>query len=482
MRWAFAAVLGAPERFQPWLAAPQACSPGLDPDRQAVRRPRQRAVAYGREDAGRVVGAVEVDDDRAVGVGRIGVEVAAAAIRLVAVRRVAEDEPQLARVAARQRLKPMRRAVDLEDDVAGRRLLVGGAEDVGDLDRAARASARDRVERARPGRPASDRCRRTPRAPARRCSRSGSRAAAALDDAEPQRAELEQGRLPVGVADQRRSSDRSAGVQEAPRRRRRPRSTVTVPAAPGRPAGRRRHPDRCPTRFAPGFSQPSPARVSQPVSLSQAARSAGCRQASTASRCAASADAHPAGRKMRVGAGRGPMPHVGRRAVADRVRASPARPDAVVPSRATAIGPSPNRPGRPPRSPRSMARPGRARCARGHPPAARAEQLVGSGVVPGVADRRRQVGGRAVGVDGGEDEAARRLGPVIDRPREEAERGVVGRGHVEQLGRRRANAPPQDARLVPGLGIQPLREALGAALAQDAVESRLIAAQRSGRG
>jgi hypothetical protein len=72
-----------------------------------------------REDAGWVVGAVEVDHDRAVRVGRIGVEVAAAAIRLVPVRRVAEDQPQLAGVAARQRLQPMRPSADLERDVAG---------------------------------------------------------------------------------------------------------------------------------------------------------------------------------------------------------------------------------------------------------------------------------------------------------------------------------------------------------------------------
>src|SRR5688572_17499028 len=87
---------------------------GLDPDLEAVRRPGQRAGGVMREDAGRVVGAAEIDHDHAVGIGRIGVEVAPTAIRLVPVRRVAEDEPQLAGVAAPQRLEPMRLSPDLE--------------------------------------------------------------------------------------------------------------------------------------------------------------------------------------------------------------------------------------------------------------------------------------------------------------------------------------------------------------------------------
>ena len=78
-------------------------------------------------------------------------------------------------------------------------------------------------------------------------------------------------------------------------------------------------------------------------------------------------------------------------------------------------------------------------------------------------------------VDRGEDEAARRLGPVIDRTREEAEARIVRRGHVEELGRRGSHPPPQDPRHIGRLGVEPLREALGAAFAQDAIESGRIA-------
>jgi hypothetical protein len=50
---------------------------------------------------------------------------------------------------------------------------------------------------------------------------------------------------------------------------------------------------------------------------------------------------HPAGRKMSIGAGRGPMrTYVARPPFTGFVVA--VRPNEVVPSRATAIGPSPN--------------------------------------------------------------------------------------------------------------------------------------------
>ena len=96
-----------------------AALPSLDADRQAVRIPRQRAGGVWREDARRVVGAVEVDNDPTVGVGRIGVEISAACIGLETIRGVAEDEPQLAGVASRHGLEPMRLPVDLEDEVTG---------------------------------------------------------------------------------------------------------------------------------------------------------------------------------------------------------------------------------------------------------------------------------------------------------------------------------------------------------------------------
>ena len=101
--------------------------------------------------------------------------------------------------------------------------------------------------------------------------------------------------------------------------------------------------------------------------------------------------------------------------------------------------------------------------------------VVRAGLVPAVPQRGREIGCRPVGVDRGEDEAARRLGPVVDRTREEGVARIVRLGHVEELGRRGSHAPPQDPRLVGGLGVEPLREALGAAFAQDAVESARIA-------
>src|SRR6187402_3427735 len=61
---------------------------GLDPDRQPIRRPGQRAGRVGREDAGRVVGHVEVDDDGSIGLRRERVEIAPSAVAVDAVRRV----------------------------------------------------------------------------------------------------------------------------------------------------------------------------------------------------------------------------------------------------------------------------------------------------------------------------------------------------------------------------------------------------------
>ena len=77
----------------------------LDPQREPVSGGRQRAGGVRAEDAGRVVRAVEVDEHGAVGRGRRGVKEATATVGLSAVRGIAEDEPQLAGVAALQRVE-----------------------------------------------------------------------------------------------------------------------------------------------------------------------------------------------------------------------------------------------------------------------------------------------------------------------------------------------------------------------------------------
>src|SRR3990170_5380747 len=69
--------------------------PCLDADRQPVGRPRQRTGGVWREDARRVVRAVEVDRDAPVGGRSAGVKEPSAAVGLGAVGEVAEDEPQL---------------------------------------------------------------------------------------------------------------------------------------------------------------------------------------------------------------------------------------------------------------------------------------------------------------------------------------------------------------------------------------------------
>src|SRR5688572_113827 len=67
--------------------------PGLDADRQAVLLRRQRTGRELGEGAGRVLGAVEVEDDAAVA-GEVGVEEPAAAVGLLLAGGVGEDEEQ----------------------------------------------------------------------------------------------------------------------------------------------------------------------------------------------------------------------------------------------------------------------------------------------------------------------------------------------------------------------------------------------------
>jgi len=69
--------------------------PGLDAEREAVLAGWHRAGGVRREGAGRVVGAVEVEPEGTVRPGRGGGEEAAAAVRLLAVRLVAEDHEEL---------------------------------------------------------------------------------------------------------------------------------------------------------------------------------------------------------------------------------------------------------------------------------------------------------------------------------------------------------------------------------------------------
>ena len=69
----------------------------------------------------------------------------------------------------------------------------------------------------------------------------------------------------------------------------------------------------------------------------------------------------------------------------------------------------------------------------------------------------------------------------ISRGKSAVPRVVIGR-HRRPCCERLAHAPPQEARVLAGLGVEPLRELLGAAFAQDAVEGRLVRHHRAGRG
>ena len=70
-----------------------------------------------------------------------------------------------------------------------------------------------------------------------------------------------------------------------------------------------------------------------------------------------------------------------------------------------------------------------------------------------MTDGRLEIGLGTLHIDRGEHHRAWRLGPVVDRAREEAEPRIVGRGQIERLDRRGADAPPQDPGLVAGLGL-----------------------------
>ena len=96
---------------------------------------RQRAGGEGGEGAGRVVGLVEVERDRAA-LGQVGVEEAPRAVGLLSARRVAEDEEELLRVRGLEdAVEPHRLPLVRELGVAGARHRLHAAEDVRHGDR-----------------------------------------------------------------------------------------------------------------------------------------------------------------------------------------------------------------------------------------------------------------------------------------------------------------------------------------------------------
>src|SRR5690606_40430610 len=103
---------------------------------EAVLRRRQRAGGEVGERAGRIVGAVEVERDPALGVRRGGVEVAPRAVAVMAAGAVGEDDEEAA-VLALQRLQPVAAAVQGELQGTRVRHRIGSADDAGYLECAA---------------------------------------------------------------------------------------------------------------------------------------------------------------------------------------------------------------------------------------------------------------------------------------------------------------------------------------------------------
>src|SRR5207247_8120399 len=103
---------------------------GVDANGKPVLGRREWARRVGREDTGRVVGLVEVHDDAPLFVGRRGIEKTPAAVCLLPVGLIAEDQEELFVAGLLDGVQAVGAAVDVEDDRAGRRLLVHGAEDV----------------------------------------------------------------------------------------------------------------------------------------------------------------------------------------------------------------------------------------------------------------------------------------------------------------------------------------------------------------
>ena len=250
--------------------------------------------------------------------------------------------------------------------------------------------------------------------------------------------------------------------------------TVTVPASGG-PLGRMTSASSAePIRFTPGFSHPRPASVSQPISFRRR-RYRSSRHASTSRRARRR---RRSSRRQEDQHRRGPGTdaHVRRPPAVDRVRRRACgRMRSCRRGRPRSV-PRRTWPARPPRSPRSD---GSARISSPRPRVIRRQRAPRRSSVPASCQLSPSAGARSAAARSASTVARTRprggLGPVVDRTREEGVARIIRRGHVEELGRRGAHAPPQDPRLVGRLGVEPLREALGAAFAQDAVESARIA-------
>ena len=150
------------------------------------------------------------------------------------------------------------------------------------------------------------------------------------------------------------------------------------------------------------------------------------------------------------------------------------RPPTLVPSIATANGPSPNGRGSPPRTRRLSAVPardlhGRGACA-GRAAPNRSSSPAGCQSAPMIGSRSCCARSASAVT---RKSAPGRIGPVVDLPRKESHpRVVIGRHRPDSP--RFAHPPPQQACLRSRLGVQPLREGLGTALAQDAIQRRLL--------
>ena len=109
--------------------------PGFDAKGKAVLRRGKRTRGIRREGARRVVRPVEVDHHAVVaGGGFVHLQIAPAAVRLVPVRLVGEDEKVFRLVAVADDVEAVGDAVFLEDERAGRGLVEDAARHVGDGD------------------------------------------------------------------------------------------------------------------------------------------------------------------------------------------------------------------------------------------------------------------------------------------------------------------------------------------------------------
>src|SRR5262249_14608242 len=100
------------------LVLPMRLLSRLDASRKSVLLRGQRAGCVRREDAGRVVGAIEVEDGLAAD-GRLRVEEAASAVALVAIGLIAEDHEEIRLAGLQHWIQLIRLSAELENERPG---------------------------------------------------------------------------------------------------------------------------------------------------------------------------------------------------------------------------------------------------------------------------------------------------------------------------------------------------------------------------